>query len=66
MIIPPIHLPFLHSDIPHSQDLQIAQVVKDPGRKRGESVTAKFPIDSTPESTTQSQPHEEKNEGEGK
>ena len=46
MIIPPIHLPFLPSDIPHSQDLQIAQVVKDPGRELGEGVGAKLSIDS--------------------
>ena len=46
MIIPPIHLPFLPSDIPHSQVLQIAQVVKDPGRELGEGVTVEIPIDS--------------------
>ena len=46
MIIPPIHLPFLPSDIPHSQEPQIAQVVKDPGRERGEGIVVEVPIDS--------------------
>ena len=44
MIIPPIHLPFLPSDIPHSQDLQMAQVVKDPGRELGEVVAPEIPF----------------------
>ena len=30
----------------HSQILKIAQVVKDPGRERGEGVGRKIPIDS--------------------
>ena len=51
MIIPPIHLPFLPSDIPHSQDLQIAQVVKDPGRELGEVVFVKVPIHPQPHDT---------------
>ena len=56
MIIPPIHLPFLPSDIPHSQVLQIAQVVKDPGRELGEGVVPEIPFGQK-QGQGQKQPH---------
>ena len=56
MIIPPIHLPFLPSDIPHSQFLQIAQVVKDPGRELGEVVAPEIPFGQK-QGQGQKQPH---------
>ena len=56
MIIPPIHLPFLPSDIPHSQALQIAQVVKDPGRELGEVVAREIPFGQK-QGQGQKQPH---------
>ena len=56
MIIPPIHLTFLPSDIPHSQFLHIAQVVKDPGRELGEVVAPEIPFGQK-QGQGQKQPH---------
>ena len=58
--------PFLGDS--HSQRLQIAQVVKDPGRELGEGVVVEVPIDSPhnhPRSPSHMTYEEEEEEGGG-